>query len=222
MSIDDLKFSGRREYNFVVMNDLFGPYISCHNLSLLWKVFIKGDSKLVGITDIKWVNQSEIEDDPILIYFLFLNWNNIPIVNPIISVSIMIVLFRFDIINVWSGDNSHVSHEPEVIPNILSIMIGVMEFIDLWLDMKGLDLISCLLECKDIRIVYEAVIPIDRVIRMSIVMLILDEIILSIIESFEKNPDMKGIPIKAILFTPKIDKVRGRWDRLIPIIRISW
>lgn len=50
----------------------------------------------------------------------------------------------------------------------------------------------------------------------------LDIITFSIIESFEKNPDMKGAPIKAILLTPKIVNVIGEFIKFKPIIRISW
>lgn len=44
----------------------------------------------------------------------------------------------------------------------------------------------------------------------------------SMITSFEKNPDMKGTPIKAKLLIPKIDRVNGYWIKFKPIIRISW
>lgn len=50
----------------------------------------------------------------------------------------------------------------------------------------------------------------------------LDIIMNSIITSLEKNPDINGIPIKANLLIPKIDRVNGYWMKLIPIIRISW
>lgn len=44
----------------------------------------------------------------------------------------------------------------------------------------------------------------------------------SIIISLEKNPDINGIPIKAIEDNPIIDKLVGEFNWLIPIIRISW
>lgn len=50
----------------------------------------------------------------------------------------------------------------------------------------------------------------------------MDEIIFSIIISFEKNPDINGIPIKANLLIPKIDSGRGILLKFNPIIRISW
>lgn len=47
---------------------------------------------LVGITDIKWVNHNEIEDEPILIKFLFLNWNIKPSRVPINKIIKIIIL----------------------------------------------------------------------------------------------------------------------------------
>lgn len=72
---EDLKFSGRNELILSVLKVFSGPYFSCHNLSLYWKIFIKGDRKIVGITDKMWVNHSEIEGNPSLINVFLLNWN---------------------------------------------------------------------------------------------------------------------------------------------------
>lgn len=46
--------------------------------------------------------------------------------------------------------------------------------------------------------------------------------IVSMMASFEKNPDMKGMPIRARLDTPKIVCVVGVLYVFILIIRISW
>ena len=126
------------------------------------------------------------------------------------------------IINSWSGEIIHVSHDPDVIANKLNVIIGIKEFIDWWLDWNARDLMLDLFEIKDIRIEYAAVIPIEDSITIDNIRFKFDEIIFSIIMSFEKNPDMKGIPIRAILLIPKIDKERGWLMKLIPIIRISW
>lgn len=44
----------------------------------------------------------------------------------------------------------------------------------------------------------------------------------SIIASLEKNPDIKGIPIRAVLVNPIVDSVKGLLIKFISIIRISW
>lgn len=135
----------------------------------------------------------------------------------------MIIIFiSCDIINSCSGAEIHVIHDPEVIANTLRIIIGRMAFIDLWFHDIGDDLIKDLLDVKDIRREYDAVIPMDRVINVSIIMLRLDDNIFSKIMSFEKNPDMNGTPINANLLTPKIDRIIGKLLKFNPIIRISW
>jgi len=42
------------------------------------------------------------------------------------------------------------------------------------------------------------------------------------IESFEKNPDKNGIPIRAMFEILKIEEVKGDNFMFNPIIRISW
>lgn len=79
-----------------------------------------------------------------------------------------------------------------------------------------------LFERKDIRIEYVAVIPIDIIIKLDIDTFIEEDIIFSIMESLEKNPDMNGIPIRAILLIPNILSVIGEFLKFSPIIRISW
>lgn len=135
---------------------------------------------------------------------------------------IIIILILYGRKNNCSGDDSQESQFPEVIANNLRVKIGIKALFELWFHVIGLDLIFDLLENVDIRIEYEAVIPIDKVINININILKFDEIIFSKIISFEKNPDINGIPIRAILFTPKIDKIIGKFIKFIPIIRISW
>lgn len=69
--------------------------------------------------------------------------------------------------------------------------------------------------------VYDAVIPIDIIIITYKYIFIFEYIILSKIISLEKNPDMKGMPIRAKLLTPNKVKVKGRFRKFVPIIRIS-
>lgn len=86
----------------------------------------------------------------------------------------------------------------------------------------GCDLIIILLEKLDIRIEYLAVNPIDIIIKIDNKLLILDEIIFSMITSFEKNPDINGIPIRAILVIPRVEIIKGLYIKFDLIIRISW
>lgn len=110
------------------------------------------------------MNHKVIDASPNLIYFLFLNCNIKPIINPINSKIIINILFVYEIINVWSGDRIHVNHDPEVILNILSNTIGIIDSIVEWFDGIGFDLIFDFIDDNDIRMEYEAVIPIDIII----------------------------------------------------------
>lgn len=85
-----------------------------------------------------------------------------------------------------------------------------------------LDLFIVLFDIKDIRIVYEAVSPIDKIIMIDKKKLNSDLIIVSMIVSFEKNPEVNGIAINIILDNPRIEIIRGELNILILIIRISW
>lgn len=163
----------------------------------------------MGITDKKCVNHNEIEDNPKLMYFLFLNCsinpNKIPVNRMIKIIILFVMLSRYT----WSDDKSHVIQDPEVIANILNTIMGIKDSSVWWLDIHGCDLIIDLFEKSVIRIEYEAVIPMDKIIKIDIMKFRFEVNINSIITSFEKNPDMNGIPIKAILLIPKIEIVNG-------------
>lgn len=73
-----------------------------------------------------------------------------------------------------------------------------------------------------IRIEYTMVNPIEIIIRIVSIHSNFEEIIFSIIISFEKNPDMKGIPIRDMEVIPITEDMRGIIIEFIPIIRISW
>lgn len=90
-------------------------------------------------------------------------------------------------------------------------VIGVFEKKFSWNRVSGLDLNENLFDIKDIRKVYEAVIPIDRIIKNVIIKLNFEEIIVSIIMSLEKNPEVNGIAINIIPDKPKIDKTKGSY-----------
>lgn len=100
----------------------------------------------------KWVNHNEMEDVPNLMKFLFLNCKINPNRIPIIRIIKIIVLLLIDINRIWSDDNNQVIIDPDEIPNVLRSIIGIIEFIDWWLDDKGLDLIIDLFGEIDIRI----------------------------------------------------------------------
>lgn len=51
ISIEDLNFSDINEFCFKVLNEFWGPYISCQFLSLFWNFIIMGDKRLIGVTD---------------------------------------------------------------------------------------------------------------------------------------------------------------------------
>lgn len=55
-----------------------------------------------------------------------------------------------------------------------------------------------------------------------IIILNFEEIIVSMIESLEKNPDVNGIAINIIPDNPKIDSIKGELFIFISIIRMSW
>lgn len=153
---------------------------------------------------------------------MFLNWRIKPNNTPIIKVIIIINFLFKGKKNNCSGDIIHDSHVPDVIANNLNVIIGIIASMDLWFHDNEFNLMEDLLDNIDIRNEYDAVIPIDKIISINIRELKLEKIIFSKIISFEKNPDMNGIPIKANLFTPKIDKIIGKLMKLSPIIRISW
>lgn len=61
--VNKVKFfdSGRIDIFFKKLNDFWGPYVSCQNLSLRLNKFIKGDEKIVDFVDKKWIHQREME-----------------------------------------------------------------------------------------------------------------------------------------------------------------
>lgn len=152
-----------------------------------------------------------MDESPNLMNFIVLNCNINPSVNPKINIDIIIIFSYIDNINNCSGDSIQVNHDPEVIPNDLNIRIGIKKLMEEWFWEVGLDLMFDLLDNRDIRIEYEAVIPIDMIIKINIVRFKCDDNIFSKITSLEKNPDMKGIPIKASLFIPSSDKIMGKF-----------
>lgn len=132
-----------------------------------------------------------------------------PNINPIIKSINNDILLLKDIINICSGDRIQVNIDPDLIPKDVSIIIGIKASIERWFEVIGFDLILNLFEENDIRIEYDAVIPIDKVIKISIIIFKFEDIIFSKIISLEKNPDINGIPINDNLFTPNIDKTIG-------------
>lgn len=52
---------------FVKKNDEFGPYDSCHFWSLFIESNINGENKGMILHEMKWMNQIEIEDSPVVL-----------------------------------------------------------------------------------------------------------------------------------------------------------
>lgn len=85
-----------------------------------------------------------------------------------------------------------------------------------------MDLIEFLFDENIIRIEYEAVIPIDEIIIKVSKHSSFEEIIVSIMTSFEKNPEVKGNPIKAAFVIIKVDDTKGIFKLFNCIMRMSW
>lgn len=116
----------------------------------------------------------------------------------------------------------HKRIEPIKIAIGLINKIGIFEYKEEWLFESDLHLIVNLLDKCIIRIEYDAVIPIVEIIIKVKIHSIFEEIIFSIIMSLEKNPEVKGNPIKAALVNPRIVVVIGILIVFILIIRMSW
>lgn len=150
-----------------------------------------------------------MDDSPIFIYFFDLNESVIPINEPNTSIIKIINLYILGKMRICWGFISHINNIPKEIDSEVIMMIGVFEKIWVWNIVSGLDFNENLLDINVIRIVYDAVNPIEKIIKYTIIRFSLEEIIDSIIESFEKNPDVNGIAISIILDNPKIDSVNG-------------
>jgi len=99
--------------------------------------------------------------------------------------------------------------------------IGINAKLFKWDIKSGLDFNEYLFDRKDIRSVYDIVKPNEKTINKDNSRLSFEDNIEFIIESLEKNPDIKGIPIKAIEEILKIEGVKGENFIFKPIIRIS-
>lgn len=88
-------------------------------------------------------------------------------------------------------------------------MIGIKQLRDWWFDIQGWNFVKDLFENRVIRMEYDAVIPMESTIIIDKIKFRLEVSINSIITSFEKKPDINGIPIRAILLIPRIDNIKG-------------
>jgi len=102
------------------------------------------------------------------------------------------------------------------------IIIGYSMKFEGWNVISGLDFIKNFMEKEIIRIEYNEVIPIERIIKNLVNEKVLEKISVSIIGSLEKNPDIKGIPIRDMEAIPRIEEISGDLDKDVPICRISW
>lgn len=172
--------------------------------------------------DIIWINHNEIADCPSIWNVFFLKNNELEIITPMIRDKIIIYLFIDGIINIWLGIWIHKYIKPK---NTENKDIFIIEFSIIWsvmINISGFDF-NVNLDVDSIsRNEYMVVIAIDIIIRREIYMVRFEYIIFSIIESFEKNPDINGIPIKDRFDILKMHKVMGQLYNIDPIWRISW
>lgn len=117
------------------------------------------------------------------------------IIIPIVRDKIIRNLKVLGIINSWLGEYTHKYKTPKITEKTAILMVGfsIGEF---EIVMSGLDFIINLEARLIKRNEYRDVIEMDNTIIIEIIIVKFDEIIFSIIESFEKNPDIKGIPIR--------------------------
>lgn len=163
-----------------------------------------------------------MEDWPIDMNVLFLKFNNTPIKNPEIKMKGM---ENFKILgnrNICWGLINHIIIEPIKIDIGDINIIGIIAGKGVWCEWFVFDFVINLLELINIRIEYDTVNPIDKIIIKDINEFVFDEVNNSIILSLEKNPDVKGKPIRAMLAIPKIELFIGEFTIFNPIIRISW
>lgn len=152
-----------------------------------------------------------------------MNDRNKPSISPNVSINVIVILWINGIIIICSEFNIHIILVPVIMEIRDIIIIGIIQKFDIWFVVLGLDLIIYLFDNINIRIEYEAVIPTDIIIVIISKDSIFDEIIFSIIMSFEKKPDIKGNPINDIIVIPKIEDVKEvLFIKLILIIRPSW
>lgn len=125
--IDKFFDSGNIVIFLFVINNLWGPYISCQFLSFLNDIFIKGANKVIIFVDMKWIDHKVIEYNPIEIYFLLLNERNIPIISPVSKVIKMRFLYKLGKNKICSGLITHSNNDPIIIAIGLMIIMGMFE-----------------------------------------------------------------------------------------------
>lgn len=169
-----------------------------------------------------WTYQIIIAETPI---FKYLNDTNFRFKGRIILVirtSKILSFIRFGRINSWVGIDIQESIAPLVIDKGAIIIKGIsIRFfgvvVESFFVFKIIINVSFI-----VRIEYVAVIPIEEIIKIDKICVNIDFIIISIIISFEKNPDINGIPIKAIIERPITEAIIGEFFIMLPICRISW
>lgn len=206
----------------MILNKPEGPYNSCHVLSFFDKLCIKGFIFNDGLVVKKWINQREIDDSPIFRkdFDLYIKIN--PSIILLIKIKRIRFLYILGMMNNWWGFVVHVIIIPVNIEINLIREIGILAEDELCMFISGLDFNVNFIDVNVIRIVYDAVNPMDVIIIKERMRLKFEEIIISMIISLEKNPDVNGRAIKVILESPMIVGVSGELFINIPIIRMSW
>lgn len=163
-----------------------------------------------------------IEIAPVYKNFFELKFKFIPNIIPtitIVKIDIFIVRGRKKI---CVGIITHIKIAPRKIENITIASIDI-SIIFIFINMLSGLAFNTNFEINFIsRIEYAAVIPRDIIIINDKKETIFELIIFSMIESFEKNPDMKGIPISVMFEIAIIVKRLGEEYFVKFIIRMSW
>lgn len=176
----------------------------------------------VGIVDIIWIYQIEIADIPIFRYLNDINFIFKGIKIPIIRINKILNFIWFGRIYNWVGIDIQEKTAPLVIDNGAMIIKGIsIRFFEVVVEsffvLKIIVNVSFI-----VRIEYVAVTPIEEIIKIDKICINLDFIIISIIISFEKNPDINGSPIKASIAIPITEVMIGEFFIILPMCRISW
>lgn len=181
-----------------------------------------GNKGLLGISDLRiWINQIEIAGFPILKKFkdknFIFNEKEI-LINKIVE--IISFIFKGKII-FWGQNIIHDNIAPVII-DIGAIIINGISIFKMEGEEANRDLIIILKVNIVVRREYVTVIPTDEIIKIDINWMKCDFIIISKIISLEKNPDINGSPIRAIIEIPRDEDTIGEFFIIDPIDRISW
>lgn len=117
--------SGIFDIFIFILNNFCGPYISFHDLSFLFIINIVGVISGIICEVIVWLNHSEIDFIPILIYLYVLNDMGYVIKSLNIIVIIINHLKELGICSICSGNDNQVISDPDIIIINLIVKMGI-------------------------------------------------------------------------------------------------